>query len=131
GSFLDLTATAGRIPLDPASRRLAEAKMADARALLETLAAQVPVLTRALADDDPGVRARAGRALEALTQVRLRWATLAVKPGDGDPARAGLRAALPALVQVMADPDPAVRRRVMDVLELIGAGPATVPLLVR
>jgi HEAT repeat protein len=131
GSFLDLTATAGRLPLDPASRRLAEAKLADARALLETLAEQVPVLTQTLADDDPGVRALASRVLETLIQARLRWEMLAVKPAGGDPARAGLRAALPVLVQVMADADPSVRRRVMDVLELVGARPSTLPVLLR
>jgi HEAT repeat protein len=130
-SFLDLATPVGQDALEPASRREIEAKLSEAHSLYDTLVRELPVLTRSLADDNPDVRALAGRTLEALAQAQFRWKSLGMAEGEGDPARPDLKAVLPALAQVLSDPDPEARRRVLDVFDLVGPEPATLPLLLR
>src|SRR5262245_55031872 len=130
-SFLDLAIPAGHGALDSASWREIEAKLSETHSLYDTLVRELPVLTRSLADDNPDVRALAGRTLEALAQAQFRWKSLGMADGEDDPARPDLKATLPALAQVLSDPDPEARRRVLDVLDLVGAEPVTLPILLR
>ncbi len=114
--------------------------------LVNALKEQVPVLTRALGDQDAQVRACARRALEDLTAPQLRMlerasqlahreagtALAELSPSHfvpealapGDVIRDGLKATVLALTAGLKDEDPRARRAALDVLETVGPAAA-------
>jgi HEAT repeat protein len=114
---------------------------ADLWPLLETLRAQVPVLTRALSDGDAEVRVRARQALEDVTcpqvafleeATHTAWRPAESPSGVVDAAQAGMRGTVQRLADGLDDPDARARRAVIDVLETLGATAApAAPALVR
>lgn len=133
-------ATLGRLIADPSAvdgsddPEIAE-RMKRERAELHPLAValrdQGPTLAKALRDGDAEVRLSAQKALDEAATARIRWLRQAGGATD-DPLLDGLKAALPALGDAVADGDLRVRRAALDVLEMLGpeAAPAT-PAMVR
>jgi HEAT repeat protein len=102
---------------------------ADLLPLLETLRAQVPVLTRALSDSDGGVRVCARQALEDITCPQVAFleesTATALRPN-------GMSGAVQKLAEGLEDADARARRAVIDVLETLGAAAApAAPALVQ
>jgi HEAT repeat protein len=136
-----------QLDADPQSwQQQAQAERADVRPLLLALRDQCPALARTLRDGDADVRLSSQKALEEMARGRCHWlrqqrtlpAAVASSFSDGKPAAAddplldGLKSALPALAEGVADPEVRVRRAALDVLEMLGpaAAPAA-PALVR
>ncbi len=125
-------AESGERHFDVAHGGNAEEKELRLHAAIDAVGRQVSLLTEALADDDAEVRSLAGRTLEEVALARARWRGLVrVADGADDPLRTGLDAALPTLSRMLSDRDPAIRRRVMDVLELVGPTPSLLPVLLQ
>jgi HEAT repeat protein len=114
---------------------------ADLWPLLETLRAQVPVLTRALSDSDGEVRVRARQALEDVTcpqvafleeSTHTAWRPADSSSGVVDGAQADMRGTVQRLAEGLDDADARARRAVIDVLETLGATAApAAPALVK
>lgn len=133
-------AALGRLILEPyaldgtrnreAPSRQAGQDHAESMPLVLALRDQCPVLVRALADPDMDVRLQVLQTLEDVGNLRMRLfprtaASAAPTAGQpSDPLEEGLHAAVVPLTAGLADPEPRVRRAVLDVLETLGPGAA-------
>jgi HEAT repeat protein len=107
----------------------------EVRPLAVALQEQFKVVNRCLRDPHADVKILALKVLEESAKARRFWleqVALTTLPGEtlDDPLATGLAAALPSLVETLADEDITVRRATLDVLELYGplataAAPAT------
>jgi hypothetical protein len=112
------------------AQRQMEAERTELLPLIVTMKEHVAALTRALSDSDEEVRRSARRALEDLTSSQLarleaRQAAPLVKPvSSPDMSAAAMQTTVLKLASGLDDLDPRARRRVMDVLESLGAAAA-------
>lgn len=121
-------------------RKKIAADRAELMPLANALQSQGRAIARALTDPDPAVRLTACRALDEVAhthdKLQVRDATIPVQDGarpktDGPLAKLVL-ANLPAIDDLMRDPDPRVRLTLLDALFMLGAeAKPAVPTLVR